>query len=237
MVRPNDTTGRKGTAILRRHGWLSRMPVDFRDSILKGCIWQHYEPTAALYSAGDPPGGIFGIVSGSVGFVTAKGPPDSPMAHVGHRGLWFGEPAVLTGEPRRMSVVAVTAASVAYVPLPTLQAVLSARPEWWQHIGQLGVAIVDIVANCFADMMIRDANQRCAAILLRLCDCRFRDGDSDISREIVLKQNEFAAMANLSRDSVNAILQKLAGQGLVELRYGSIVVTGTKRLRKLANAG
>jgi CRP-like cAMP-binding protein len=134
-----------------------------------------------------------------------------------------------------MSVFAVTATSAAYVPLPTLEAVLSARPEWWKHIGQLSVAIGDIVGNCFADLMIRDSSQRCAAILLRLCDCRFQDSASEISREIVLKQNEFAAMANLSRDTVNTILQQFSSKGLVELRYGSIVVAKTKPLRKLAN--
>ena len=130
------------------------MPADFRDSILKGCIWQHYKPAAGIYSAGDPPGGLFGIVDGSVGFFSASGPPDTPMAHIGHQGLWFGEGPVFTGKPRRMSVFAVTAVSAAYVPLPTLKAVLSARPEWWQHIGQLSAAIGEVVGNCFADLMI-----------------------------------------------------------------------------------
>ena len=42
-------------------------------------------------------------------------------------------------------------------------------------------------------------------------------------------------MANLSRDTVNTVLQRFSSKGLVELRYGSIVVAKTKPLRKLAN--
>lgn len=235
MLKADDTIERRGPAVLREHGWLSRMPADFRDAILKGCIWQHYEPTATLYTAGDPPGGIIGVVGGSVGFFTASGPPDIPMVHIGHRGVWFGEGPILTGEPRKLSAVAITAVSTAYVSLPTLQALLSARPEWWQHIGQLSAAIGDVLGNCFADLMIRDSSRRCAAILLRLCDCRFQDSAPDISREIVLKQNDFAAMANLSRDTVSTILQQFSSKGFLELRYGSIVVAKTKPLRKIAN--
>ena len=112
---------------------------------------------------------------------------------------------------------------------------MSEHPEWWQHIGQLAVFTIDIIANGFIDLMIRDPYQRCAAILLRLCDCRQSDTPADAPREIVMRQQEIAAMANLSRDTVNAVLGRLAQQRLIDPRYRSIVVMETATLRKIAN--
>jgi len=50
-----------------------------------------------------------------------------------------------------------------------------------------------------------------------------------------VSQDEMAALANLSRATVNAVLRRFAKPRLVELRYRSIVVIGTEGLRKIAN--
>jgi CRP/FNR family cyclic AMP-dependent transcriptional regulator len=234
MLAEDEMDARKGELVLSKHGWLSRMPADFRSAIFRNCVWQNYEAGASLFVAADPPGGIFGIAEGSVGTSTLLGAPDSPMVHVARRGFWSGVGSILSGEPRRMSAFAFTAALIANVPLPPLRALLSERPEWWQHIGQLALATIDVTGNGFADLMIRDSGRRCAAVLLRLCECRFND-NKDMSREVMVTQDDIAAMVNLSRATVNTILRRLAKQRLIELRYRSIIVTETKRLRKLAN--
>ena len=230
----NKMDARNGALVLSKYGWLSQMPADFRSAILRNCVWQNYAAGASLFAAGDPPGGIFGIADGSVGTSTLLGAPDSPMVHIGRRGFWSGMGSLLSGEPRRMSAFAITEALIANVPLPALQALLSENPEWWQHIGQMALSSIDIIGNGFADMMIRDSGRRCAAILLRLCECRFNDA-TDVSREVMVTQDEIADMANLSRSTVNTILRRLVKQRLIELRYRSIIVVETKRLRKLAN--
>jgi CRP/FNR family transcriptional regulator, cyclic AMP receptor protein len=225
---------RNGALVLSKYGWLSQMPADFRTAILRNCVWQNYEAGASLFVAGDPPGGIFGIADGSVGTSTLLGAPDSPMVHIARRGFWSGEGSILSGAPRRMSASAITAALIANVPLPDLRTLLSDRPEWWQHIGQLALSSIDVIGNGFADSTIRDSGRRCAAILLRLCECRFND-TTDVSLEIMVTQEEIADMVNLSRSTVNTILRRFAKQRSIEIRYRSIVVVETKRLRKLAN--
>jgi CRP/FNR family cyclic AMP-dependent transcriptional regulator len=234
MLAEDDMDARTGELVLSKHGWLSRMPADFRSAIFRNCVWQKYEAGASLFVAGDPPGGIFGVADGSIGTSTLLGAPDSPMVNIARPGLWSGMGPILSGEPRRMSAFAITPALVAYVPLPALRTLLSERPEWWQHIGQLALITIDIIGSGFADLMIRDSGRRCAAVMLRLCECRFTDA-TDISREVMVTQEEIAAMANLSRSTVNIILRRFAKQRLIELRYRSIVVVETKRLRKLAN--
>lgn len=234
MFDGGEMDARNGALVLSKHGWLSRMPADFRHAILKSCVWQRYEPGASLFVAGDPPGGIFGIAEGAVGTSTAFSAPDTSIVHIGRPGLWSGEGSTLSGEPRRMSAYAVTEALIASVPLAALQSLLSERPGWWRHIGQLALSSSDLVANGLADMTIRNSGQRCAAILLRLCDCRFSDS-LDMSREVMVTQEQMASLANLSRATINAILRRMAAQRLIDLRYRSIVVLKTAALRKIAN--
>jgi CRP/FNR family cyclic AMP-dependent transcriptional regulator len=159
----DEMDARNGALVLSKYGWLSRMPADFRTAILRNCVWQNYEAGASLFVAGDPPGGIFGIADGSVGTSTLLGAPDSPMVHIARRGFWSGMGSILSGEPRRMSASAITTALVANVPLPALHVLLSERPEWWQHIGQLALSSIDIIGNGFVDLMILvgDALQFC----------------------------------------------------------------------------
>lgn len=224
-----------GELILRRRGWLSERPAAFRRTILEHVVWQRYEASQSVFVGGDPAGGIYGIADGSIGATGAFGPADSPMAHIWHPGDWFGERSILSDEPRRMSTFAVTDALLAHMPRAVLRRLLSDHPEWWQHIGQLAVFTIDIIANGFIDLMIRDPYQRCAAILLRLCDCRQTDAPADAPREIVMSQQEVAAMANLSRDTANQVLGRLAQQRLIERRYRSIVVIEAEALREIAN--
>jgi CRP/FNR family transcriptional regulator, cyclic AMP receptor protein len=234
MLLAAEMDARNGAQFLSKHGWLSRTPDDFRTSILRNCVWQNYEAGESLCVAGDPPGGIFGIADGSIGTSTLLGAPDAPMVHLDRPGFWSGVGSILSGEPRRMSASAITPALIANVQLPALQALLSENPRWWQHIGQLALITIDIIGNGFVDLMIRDSGRRCAAILLRLCECRFKDA-AEVSREVMVTQEEMANMANLSRATVNTILRRFAKQRLIELRYRSIIVVETKSLRKLAN--
>jgi CRP/FNR family transcriptional regulator, cyclic AMP receptor protein len=222
-----------GARVLSEHGWLSRTPAPFRDAILKSCQWRHYAAGESLFVAGDPPGGLFGVAEGSVGGATALGPAETATMHIGQPGFWTGEGPIITGgDPRRITVFAVTPAFIATVPLAELKAILAAHPEWWQHIAQLAQATNDFVGSALADSMIRDADCRCAAILLRLCDCRFIDNPFQVEREVMITQEELAAMANLSRGSVSSILRRLAKRKLIEIRYRSIVVTDTRNLRQ-----
>jgi CRP/FNR family transcriptional regulator, cyclic AMP receptor protein len=221
--------------VLSRLGWLSRMPSAFQDAILEKCVWRRFGAGQSLIVAGDPPGGLVGVAEGSISAFTIFGAPDAPMVHIGQAGTWTGEGSLLSGEPRRVSVVAMSAVVAASVPLPALQAMLAERPQWWRHIGQLAQTTVDIVVNGVADMMIHDTGRRCAAILLRLSGRRFEDPDAARPVRLTLTQDTLAAMANASRSSVNPILRRLAGCGLIEVGFGSIVVIDAVALRRFAN--
>jgi CRP/FNR family cyclic AMP-dependent transcriptional regulator len=91
--------------------------------------------------------------------------------------------------------------------------------------------------ECAADLLIRDSERRCAAVLLRLGGRRFAGPDDEEPVEVPVMQDELAGAANLSRNSVGTMLQRLKGRGLVEPGYRGIAIRAPKALRAFVDWG
>jgi CRP-like cAMP-binding protein len=146
--------------VLIERGWLSHMPAKFSASLMSLCVWRQYAAKQPIYAAGDPPGGIYGIAEGSIAFSVALGAPTSPVVHAGRAVCWTGVGPLLSGQPRRASIVALTSVCAVYVPLRPLRAMLDSNPSWWLHIAQELLMEFDIVTTVAADAMITSSVQR-----------------------------------------------------------------------------
>jgi len=121
------------------------------------------------------------------------------------------------------------------VPQARLQALLAAEPAWWRPIGMLATELAFRYGGATGDLLIRDGRRRALAVLLRLAGSRHRDRAAPPT--IHISQSEFAAAANLSRHPAGEILREMAGQGLVGLGYGQIIVHDAAALRALVDDG
>lgn len=213
------------------------MPADFRLALLEVCVARRYAANEPIFAAGDPPGGIYGIADGAIAFTVALGPPDSSVLHIGRAVCWTGLGPLLSGQPRRASLVAVAPVRALYAPLGPLRAILEARPSWWQHIAQELLIEFDLLTTAAADAMITSSTQRCAATLLRLAGSRFDTPRSGGIRDVQLTQEALAGMTNLSRSSVSAILGKLAERKLIEIGFRTIRLLDIDTLRTIADDG
>lgn len=224
-------------ATLTQVGWLSRTPVDFQQAVLAQCIAQQRSAGDPLYYTGDEVGGIFGIVSGTVEIASIHSNEDAYFVHLAQAGTWIGEASVLTGVTRRISAAARTDCIVAYLPLAAITAIVTRHPEYWRYVGMLAVEHNNLATSGGADLMLRDVERRCLAVLLRVSGCRFRTPGSDDHPEAVISQEELAAMANLSRKSVGDILRKHEQLGHIELGYRTITVKAPNALRAIVMGG
>ena len=219
--------------VLQR-GWLSRVPSDFRGVVIGLARRRSLEPGAAVFTSGGDDAAVFGIAVGAVEFTSRYGPVHGTPLHIGHPGFWFGFGPIVTGSPRRVSAFALKSTVLLEVPSRPLAEQLRNRPEWWRimaaPLGEYG----DMAAAAAADFQLPDIDQRCIAILLRLADCRF-EGGGDTPREIPLSQERLAAMANVSRNRLAALLRELRAQGLVRLSYAAITPIQPRLLRAIVD--
>jgi CRP/FNR family transcriptional regulator, cyclic AMP receptor protein len=223
-----------GKSLLRR-GWLSRTPLDFQQAFFPICRLRRFAAGETLYAAGDEPGGVFGVVRGSVAVSIPVVTNEMHFVHLFQPGVWFGEASMMTGLPRRVTAVARTDVTVANAPIGSMRSLLSRHPEWWRMIGCLSIELNDFMTASGDDLLIRDPERRCIATILRVCGCRFEDPEADVAVTASLSHEELANMANLARNTVGEILHRLSAQGLVELGYRTISVRDGDALRVMVD--
>jgi CRP-like cAMP-binding protein len=221
---------------LANSAWLKLCGPEFAESFLAHCHWRQVAAGTGIQHAGELGGVICGVASGSVTVTTSLSSPDSPTIHVMHAGGWFGYVPLFIPGARPNSIVARTDVTLAGMTQAEIEAFLAPRPEWWRHIGVLGILYANVATSIAADMMIRESSRRCAAALLQLADCRHADPVGAQSVGAPLSQEELAAISNLSRTSVSTILRAFEENGLIKLGYRSVTLVNPARLRLLVDS-
>ena len=226
-----------GLEILTNSGWLSATPVDFRQAVLLRADWSSVDAGAPIQSGGEESGELIGLAGGIIEMRTVLGRADTPLMHLAHPVFWFGYVPILTDRPRRILADAKTPVWLARISSAAVKMLLGERPEWWRHLMQLSIVYGDVSQTIAADLLIRDSERRCAAVLLRLGGVRFAGPGDNKAVEVPVTQNDLGGAANLSRNSVGTIVQRLKARRLIDLGYRGMTIRAPPELRAFVNEG
>lgn len=218
--------------LLTSTGWLSRQPPKFQEAILAIGNWRDVEPGTTINRAGDDSGGVWGIAAGQMNLTSALGVCTSPVGDIQLPVSWGGFGPIFR-RPRGANGTARLQSLVLYVTQARLELLLRENPRWWQAMGELATDVAFRYAGGLGDALIRNTQERCAAILLRLADCRQRDRELGLPVTIACSQDEFAALANLSRQRAGIVLRDLAETNFIELGYRTITIASAEPLRAM----
>lgn len=214
--------------VMSSAGWLPLMPEAFRADVLRRSVLKSYAPGEAVFRIGDPPGGIFGLVSGCLS-VNSAAPHAAPQpVHIGEPGAWTGEGCFLTGQPRRGEMRALTHVQMLHLPLAAMEEMAAADPAAIRAFGTIAVLTVDVLIRIAHDLQIRNIDRRVASVLVRLSGAA--------GAAIPLSQADIGSMANASRKRVNTALQRFAEAGWLDKQnaYRSVSITDFPALRAFA---
>jgi CRP-like cAMP-binding protein len=217
-----------------RRGWLAGHPEGFRRQIVAMGRLLLIKRNCWVFAIGDPPGGIYGIVSGGIG-VEGGGPFHAlRLGHVLRSGGWFGHhPALSGGGQRTQGMRAMEDSLLLHVPLGPLQALMQQDPAAARCIGDMADRGSILATRVISDLLIPDASQRIAAVLLRITGAE--DGiEPDDPAGVLLTQTEIGEIANVSRPHVNRILAGFVSQGWISKRYHHLRVLDGAALRRHA---
>jgi len=216
--------------IVRRHGWLSQTPAAFAREVLDRCSLQSFTTGQSIYVVGDPPGGMYGLVSGGLSISIAPGERGPYFAHFARPGSWLGEAAAFTGQPRRVGLSATRDTNLLHLPLHAIHEIVGRDPAAWRLFALVTIGHLDVAIGASDDLMIRDHVKRLIAILLRLGGCRRESPDSS-PVEIDSSQEDLAVLANVARTTAGAVLRKLEAMGYLEQSYRRIRLLAPEALR------
>ena len=174
--------------IVAREGWLSYAPPPFRRIVLDRSKLQDFKAGATIYSVGDPPGGMFGLVRGNLALSIAPGERGPYVAHFARPGTWFGEAAAFTERPRRIGLAVTRDSEVLHLPLPAIREIVAVDPGAWRFFGLAAIAHYDVAIGGADDLLIRDHVKRSIAVLLRLGGCRLQTPPGAVPIEVDVSQ-------------------------------------------------
>jgi CRP-like cAMP-binding protein len=219
-------------------GWFANSDPEFRRELLALARPKFYAAGSVIYQADEIGQDVFGISSGVVTLQSKLTHADAVLLHMLWPGEWFGTLSLLLERGRRVTALARTDVNLLRVPGDELRALLRRRPAWFAELGRDAIYNMDLAMQIAADLLIRDASARCAAVLLRLAGRRWASGpDANLPSEIPASQSELAMLCNVSRNTFSRVVNDLSSRGLLTLHYRSLTLDDPARLRVVAEAG
>ena len=217
-------------------GWLAEQPSAFRRRLLARARLRTFAPGDYAFHLADPLGGIFGVVDGAFGVFLDGDAPYAPLVHIVHAGAWFGHRPLLARRPRIMAFCAREPTVAWQVPLAVLDELTATDPDDLRRLASLSEFNWGIATRTVADLLIRRADRRIAAVLLRVAGL-VPETPAPATGPVRVSQAELAEMANASRDLVNRTLGRFAHAGWITVGYQQVHVRDARALHDFAYQG
>jgi CRP-like cAMP-binding protein len=195
---------------------------------------RRYRRNETIFHQGDPGGALHVIARGSVKVLLAS-PEGGPPAILStlRAGQFFGEIALLDGEPHSATVVAMEETEALVLDRADFDALLDTQPGFGRAM-LAGLAkgfrrLTDHVeALVFLELPARLA-LRIAVLAEDVRDPGLPAG-TEVRLDWPYTQSELAGMVGGSRESVNRLLADFVARGLVRFEHDTLVVPDPARL-------
>ena len=193
---------------------------------------RRYPRGAVIFVEGDPGTTLFIIESGTVKIALSTADGKELVIALLGRGDFFGDMAILDGEPRSADAVAKTDCQLLLLTRQDFLAFLDSHPK--------------VAANLLANLSRRlrhnttmlqeaaflDIPGRVASALLHLADREGHPGpDGSVVIDSVYTQAELAGHVGATRESVNKWLRYYERQGLIRWGKGAVAILKPEELR------
>jgi CRP/FNR family cyclic AMP-dependent transcriptional regulator len=217
-------------AALRNVSLFAEVPVGDLEELTAGLRRRRYARGQVIFTQGDPGANLCIVEEGRVRIVVSSDDGKELTLRVLGPGEFFGELALLDGEPRSADAVAQEPCQLLLLQRDDFLRFVESRPR-------VAIALLSALSRKLRfttrqaqDVAFLDVPARVARTLLHLADT----GEPDGQRTCRLTQAELAATIGVTRESVNRWLGYFAARGLIRPSRGAITILHPDRLRRHA---
>lgn len=203
---------------LREHGWLAERSPETSDLLLGVATLRSYNAGAEIYAVGDKADGVYGLVEGALDASIPREDGTDLRVMRAEPGFWIGDSALLSDQPRAVTLRAVRASKLVFLPAPRLRELLDEHPGLIRDFYQLAHLNVVNTLRLVSNLSISPSEVRIGLRLLMQLDGLGYDDWIRISHE------HLAELTALSVTSLERGLRRLESEGLVETGYGRLRV-------------
>jgi len=220
--------------ILERHDLLGQLGRDEMDDFIAHAQIQRYPAGYLLFSKGDPGDSLFAILSGQVRIGALSELGKEVILNILGPGEIFGEIALLDGKDRTASASTIGDCELVTIARGDFLSFLARHPHVTQRMLEVLCARLRWVSESYEDVVFRRLPHRLARKILFLAE-NFGEVDNGVVRiSMSLSQQELANMTGATRESINKLMRRWEGAGLVSYEHGHISVLDSARLNRIA---
>lgn len=207
--------------VLRSDEWFGELAPRLQQDIVGRCVIRKVPAWARVYSAGDGPAGMFAVLSGEIRLVQHSQSGKYAFYSLVRPGAWFGALSELDGRARFTDAIASTDTTLLQLGHAAFQSMYreddAARDAF--------VALLCRNLRTTLSMLVEHHSlppRRQVAQILVSAFTR-PDAAQPPGAGLDLTQEALAAMAGVSRQTVNKVLHQFCEEGLLRLEYGRIL--------------
>lgn len=214
---------------LTSDGWLSTCAPKLRRQLLDIGRINRLEPGDILFRVGDAPEGIYGVATGAVHIAMPADDGQELVIYHAETGFWVGDLELFSEQPRMATVSAVAPTLCLFVSKHQLRHLLDGEPTYFRDFYQMSYENGRNIMRALANMTVIGSDKRLALRLLHYDESTKAPGSW-----ITVAQKQLAMTTALSVPTLERVLRRMAGAGLVEIGYGKLRVLDRKRLQAMA---
>jgi CRP-like cAMP-binding protein len=195
---------------------------------------RHFRRNEVVFHQGDPGDALHVITDGAVKIVLPSPEGDEAIIATLRPGDFFGELALLDGQPRSATATAVEPTETLSLPRDVFRELVDHHPELRDALFAALAMQLRRLTKHVEELHFLDLAGRLAARLARLGRQALPGGQGPIELDWPYTQSDLAAMIGGTRQSVNRLLAELIDDGLVQLDHERLVVADLDALERRA---
>jgi CRP/FNR family transcriptional regulator, cyclic AMP receptor protein len=230
MDAPTMNLGR-ALEVLSAQGWFSQRSAETRARLGAIAKLRSFAKGDLVYLAGDPPNGVFGLISGSLNISIPRADGEDYTLHRAGTGFWVGDLALFSEGARLVSVHAAEPTLMVQLPGPELRRLVDKHPRLYADFYALTYENFRTAFQIISNLAILSTDKRLADRLLLEVETR-----GDAEGWISLSQSELASLTAVSLPTLRRVLRRFADAGHINPRYARIQVIDRDALKRLCRS-
>ena len=195
---------------------------------------RHLAAGNSLFRVGDEPTGLHGLVSGKIHIIGSASSGEDKLMAVHRAGDWTGFLTCVDLEPHPLSAIAAVDCDIVSVPAAAVTRIFGRDVATFRLLLEPELRVSRRNYRWLIEMMTRPTLQRIAERLVDLGRWTHGERTGPVSPIEHVNQEELAAAANVSRQTMNSALNELEARGLIKIGYGRIDIIDSDGLDALA---
>lgn len=216
---------------LRTSQLFSGLPMADLEAISALVSSKSLDKGSYLFHEGDPSSGFYLVQRGAVNVHRVNAAGKEQVIHVFRAGDTFAEVSLVTPDGYPAEARAIEPSQVLLVQKAGFLALLRHRPELALRMLASMSSHLRVLVAQLEDLTLKDVETRLANWLLRRCPDSAAAGP--VAIELKTTKRVLAAELGTVSETLSRTLAKFRGQGLLEVKAGTLVVREPRQLRAL----